>query len=183
MKKGIIIVVIVAMFGWSLYEFVIKSDDSAEVTETEKEEDDDVTVGLEQGNKAPDFELDTLDDEEIQLSDYRGEKVMLNFWASWCGPCRAEMPDMQKLHDEEDIKILAVNLTETESSDENVPNFMDELDLSFTVPLDENNEVADLYQIQPVPTSYMIDSDGLIQNEALGALNYEQMVQEFEKID
>lgn len=181
MKKAIVIVVVVAMFGWSLYEFVFSSDNTAEVED--EADDDDVTVGIEKGNKAPDFELDTVDDEEIQLSDYLGEPVMLNFWASWCGPCRSEMPDMQKLHEKEDIKILAVNLTETESSEKNVPDFMDELDLSFTVPLDEDNDVASLYQIQPVPTSFMIDSDGIIQNTAFGALNYEQMVQGFEAMD
>lgn len=183
MKKAIIIVVILGMFGWAMYDFVIKPDGSDVVEQNEDRGDDEVKVGLEQGNKAPDFELETLDGDEVKLSDYEGERVMVNFWASWCGPCRAEMPDMQKLHENEDIKILAVNLTDTESSEKNVPNFADDLGLTFSILLDQDNEVAGLYQIQPVPTSYMIDSDGIIQNKALGALNYEQMLQQFEKMN
>src|SRR5699024_11784063 len=58
------------------------------------------------------FKLQTIDGEQVKLSDYRGEKVILNFWATWCPPCRAEMPDMQKFHADHDATILAVNLTE-----------------------------------------------------------------------
>lgn len=182
MKKAIIIVVVLGMFGWAIYDFVIKSDDS-DVADQEETENDDVTVGLEKGNQAPDFELSTLEGDEVKLSDYRGERVMLNFWASWCGPCRSEMPDMQKLHENEDIKILAVNLSDTESSEKNVPKFVDDLGLTFTIPLDEESKVAGLYQIQPVPTSYMIDSNGIVHNKAMGALNYDQMLQQYEQMD
>src|SRR5699024_7889902 len=101
MKKAIIIVVILGMFGWAIYDFVIKSDDDAELKVEADDEDSEVQVGLEKGNRAPDFELTTMDGEKVKLSDYRGERVMLNFWASWCGPCRTEMPDMQKLYENE----------------------------------------------------------------------------------
>ncbi len=139
-------------------------------------------VGLEKGNLAPDFELTTLDDETVKLSDFRGERVMLNFWASWCGPCRAEMPDMQQFYEDKDVIILAVNLTDTETEMSDVTNFVDEYSLTFPILLDEETEVADLYRIQPIPTSYLIDSNGIIHNVAFGALNYELMVKEFEQM-
>ena len=181
MKKAIIIVVILGMFGWAIYDFVIKSDD-AEIKHADNDNSD-IKVGLEKGNRAPDFELTTMDGDDVKLSDYRGERVMLNFWASWCGPCRSEMPDMQKLYEKEDIIILAVNLADTESSPKNAINFVDQFGLTFPILLDEKSEVAALYQIQPIPTSYMIDSNGIIHNKALGALNYEQMLQQYKQMD
>ncbi len=108
---------------------------------------------------------------------------MLNFWASWCGPCRAEMPDMEKLHNNEDVAVLAVNLASTEKNSSDITDFVEEFELTFDVLLDETNEVATLYAIKPIPTSYLIDEDGIIQNMAQGALNYEMMIQGFEMMD
>lgn len=92
------------------------------------------------------------------------------------------MPDMQKFHENKDIVILAVNLLKTESSKENVANFIEDFKITFPVLLDTETKVGNLYRIQPIPTSYMIDSDGRIQYKAFGALNYELMVQEFGKM-
>ncbi|WP_343033610.1 TlpA disulfide reductase family protein [Virgibacillus ihumii] len=68
----------------------------------------------------PGFQLETLEGEKVKLSDFRGNPVMLNFWATWCPPCRAEIPDMEKLHQNKDITILAVNLTKSEANIQNV---------------------------------------------------------------
>lgn len=194
MKKGIIIALVVGMFVWAVYDLVIQSDDANSAGETtdasnhsQSEEDitvnGDKVVGLNRGNIAPDFELKTLKGETVRLSDFRGEKVMLNFWATWCPPCRAEMPDMQRFYEDTDIVILAVNLTETKTERENVDTFVDEFGLTFPILLDENLDAATLYRIQPIPTSYLINSDGTIHNMAFGALNYELMVQEFQKMN
>lgn len=182
MKKAILIVVIVALFGWAVYDFVIS--DSKEATEnTAQSPEGDAEVGLEKGNIAPDFELQTLEGETVKLSDYRGEKVMLNFWATWCPPCRAEMPDMQKFHENTDVVILAVDLLETENDIDSVTNFIEELGLTFRILLDEDSSVANTYNIQPIPTTYMIDSAGIINTVSFGALNYDLMIQEYEKMD
>ena len=209
MKKTILTVIVLGMLGYAVYDFIISSDssDSAEtaeeveeteavdgdtstlpeeVEEEQPEADEDNSpsdeVGLDKGQIAPDFELETLDGETVKLSDYRGKRVMLNFWATWCPPCRAEMPDMQRFHEDKDVVILAVNLRETESSTEKVKNFLEERDLTFPVLLDESTVVANQYQIQPIPSSFLIDSSGRIHNKAFGALNYDLMVQEFEKM-
>ena len=131
---------------------------------------------------APDFELETLDGEKKKLSDLRGERVMVNFWATWCPPCRAEIPDLQKFHENEDITILAVNLTETEQDMDKVEEFVDDFGMTFPILLDTETEVADTYKIQPIPSSFMVDSTGRIQFVALGAMHYDMMVAEFNKM-
>lgn len=108
---------------------------------------------------------------------------MLNFWATWCPPCRAEMPDMEKFHQDTDVEILAVNLTETEPHPNQVQQFADEYGLTFPILLDEKVEVATIYAIQPVPTSFMIDSEGIIQFKSIGPLTYDQMVQVSKDMD
>lgn len=209
MKRAAIILMFVLMFGWAIYEFVSNTNQSAEESDEVKQEtmsqddgdsnsstteenngdeQEDIEVvdeeeGLDVGNVAPDVLLTTLEGEEVYLSDYRGKRVMLNFWGTWCPPCRAEMPDMEKFHQDTEIEIIAVNLIETESNVDQVHDFIGDYGLTFTVLLDEGNEAATTYQIQPIPTSYLINSDGTIHNKAFGALNYELMVQEFEKMN
>ncbi|MFA1822883.1 TlpA family protein disulfide reductase [Virgibacillus oceani] len=141
-----------------------------------------VVEGTDVGNMAPDFGLETLDGEEVHLSDYQGERILLNFWATWCGPCREEMPDIQRLFEDKNVTVLGVNLTYSEGSIETVTDFVSQYKLEFPVLLDENSSVSQLYRIQPIPTTYMIDSNGKIQYKAFGAMDYEWMVQELEKI-
>ncbi|WP_060209982.1 peroxiredoxin family protein [Sporosarcina koreensis] len=188
MKKAILILLVVGMLGWSVYEFVISSEGGIKTSEYENgnigeksvESDE---VGIRKGQLAPDFELKTLDGKTIKLSDYKGQRVMLNFWATWCPPCRAEMPDMQKFQEKKDVQILAVNLSETESNPESVQNFVDELGLTLTIPLDADSAVSNEYQVMAYPTTYMIDSNGRIQFIMLGAMNYDFMVQQFEMME
>jgi peroxiredoxin len=195
MKKTIITVVLLAMFGYAVFDLAKDEEnpiskintkeimkDKENNTTTGKGNPADGVVGLEVGNVAPDFQLQTLAGETVKLSDYKGQRVMLNFWATWCPPCRAEMPDMEKFYQKKGVAILAVNLTETEATMQDIHDFVDEFGLTFPILLDKKIEVATTYQIGPIPTSYMIDSDGIIRYKTLGALNYEMMVAEFEKM-
>lgn len=141
-------------------------------------------VGIEIGDHAPDFETVTMDDgETVRLSDFKGEKILLNFWATWCPPCREEMPDMQQFYEEQDVVVLAVNLTDTEMNEKSVDAFIEEFSFTFPVLMDEEADIARLYRINPIPTSYMIDSNGVIQHKAVGAMDYETMVEQLEKMD
>lgn len=162
--------------SWATYDFVLSKQ------EGEGQIEIDAVVGLKQGNLAPDFELSTLNNEIVKLSDFKGKPVMLNFWATWCPPCRAEMPDFQKLYDDHDVHVLAINLFITEDDVGNVERFVDQFELTFPVVLDESGEVAKMYKIQPIPTSYIIDEHGLVQNKVIGALNYELMTQFLAKL-
>lgn len=199
MKKIVIASVLLLMFGYSVYEFlgpfgeertskeafdvVEDQGEIGEETEGAVDNSDAPLVGTSVGNLAPDFTLTTATGDTVNLSDYRGTKVMLNFWGTWCPPCRAEMPDMEKFYQEHDVEILAVNLTPTESAVSDVIDFIDDFGLSFKVLLDEELSVSSQYGIQPVPTSFMIDSYGIVQYVALGAVNYEQMVQAHRSMD
>ncbi len=191
MKRIILIVAVVAMFGWALYDFVLSSDkaedknkdDNDVVEETGGEDDDGIVVGLERGNRAPDFELETLEGETIKLSDLQGKPVFLNFFTSWCPPCRAEAPDMQKFHEESDVQVLAVNMYEREHNTDDVPKFIEEFGLTLPMVIDETLDVTYRYGVQVMPTTYILDSEGKIVNIAMGAMNYDQMVDVYSDID
>src|SRR5699024_2486143 len=122
-QRTMIVVVLIGMVGWAVYDFVIKSDDTAKGEDAEESEVK-VAEGLAVGKLAAGCELETLDGETVKLSEYRAERDMVNFWATWCPPWRAEIPDMQKFHEKTDIQILAINLTDTESDQEKVPTFV-----------------------------------------------------------
>lgn len=133
-------------------------------------------VGTEVGMQAPDFTLTNMNGEEVSLSDYQGQKVFLNFWASWCPPCKKEMPDMQKLHENygDQLKILTVNIGESKSA---TANFMMQNKLNFTVLLDKNKSTAQNYLVRGIPTSYFLDENGEITEKVVGAVNYEKMLE------
>ncbi|MDT9026434.1 MULTISPECIES: peroxiredoxin family protein [Rossellomorea] len=135
--------------------------------------------GLAKGDRAPDFELTTLDDKAVKLSDYQGKKVILNFWATWCPPCKAEMPHMQSYYEEnaekENVEILAVNLTSMDDGEKAVQEFIDGYELTFPIPMDEKGEVGDEYRAFTIPTTYMIDTKGIIQHKIVGPMNEDMM--------
>ncbi|MFQ5996248.1 MAG: TlpA family protein disulfide reductase [Dehalococcoidales bacterium] len=121
------------------------------------------------GKPAPDFKLSNLEGQSVSLSDFRGRPVLLNFWASWCGPCRYEMPFIQEIHEKWSAKglvVLTVNLQEDPSL---VKEFMEDLGLSFPVLLATNQEVSLAYNLRGIPTTFFIDKDGIIQDRKVGA--------------
>ncbi|MDF2040119.1 TlpA disulfide reductase family protein [Cytobacillus oceanisediminis] len=132
-------------------------------------------TGLGIGLKAPDFELKNLQGETVKLSDYRGKKVMLNFWATWCPPCKAEMPDIQKFYTQKgnEVVILAVNI----DPQSDVAGFAEEMRVNFPILLDVNEKASKAYQIITIPTTFFIDEEGIIRNKYLSAMSLEIMNQ------
>ena len=119
-----------------------------------------------------DFELDDLSGQTVKLSSFTGKVVFLNFWATWCPPCRAEMPSMQKLHEalgSEGLEIIAVDLQEDQRS---VQRFVDEYGLTFTVLLDKTGKAGFEYGAQSIPTSYIISRDGHVLGGAVGSRDW-----------
>ena len=131
-------------------------------------------IGTEVGKKAPNFTLKNMDNNEITLRELEGQKVFINFWASWCPPCKAEMPDIEKLYQNhgEDIKIVVINLEEEKNK---VEKYLEDENLNFTVLLDKNKKVASQYLVRAIPTSYFLDENGIIIAKNLGVLSYEEM--------
>ncbi len=132
-------------------------------------------IGLAVGNRAPAFIIETLDDEALALSDLRDQVVLLNFWGTWCGPCRREMPEFQKAHEEwseRGFKILAIAYNDTEAAME---AFRDEFELSFSLALDVDGDVNETYAIQTRPSSYFIGADGVILARHFGIMTEEQL--------
>lgn len=122
--------------------------------------------------QAPDFTLTKLDGERVNLSDFFGHPVMINFWATWCPPCKAEMPIIQGLlEDSQDgFVVLAVNVGESEDV---VRGFAEENEFDFTFLPDPSNSTANTYGISGYPTSVFIDKEGLLQGFHIGELNKE----------
>lgn len=132
------------------------------------------SVGTGVGNIAPDFTLLNLEGEEVSLSDFRGKHVYLNFWATWCSFCDMEMPDLQRVYDEnDDMVVLGVNVME--KLDEVKP-YVEENGLTFPVVLDEEGMMGSLYLVRGMPTTYFIDKEGVILGSIPGMLTYDQMM-------
>ncbi len=132
-------------------------------------------VGLAEGNRAPDFQVRSLDGVDIRLSDLRGQVVLLNFWGTWCGPCRREMPEFQRAYAEwagRGFEILAIAYNDSESA---MADFRDDFALSFPLALDATGAINDAYAIQTRPSSYLLDQEGLILARHFGIMTEAQL--------
>ncbi len=134
------------------------------------------------GDKAPDFELVDLEGNKHRLSDYKGEGVFLNFWGTWCGPCKKEMPYMENQHkafEEKGVKILAVNIAE---SNLKVETFRDQYGLTFPIVIDKDKSVKEAYNIVPLPTTFFINKDGKIEKIITAEMSENEMISLMESI-
>ncbi|MGV3487430.1 MAG: thiol-disulfide oxidoreductase ResA [Tuberibacillus sp.] len=121
------------------------------------------------GEKAPDFELKTMDGQIVKLSDLKGQGILLNFWGTWCDPCKKEMPAINAAEERhlKDVKIIAVNIRETTSD---VRKFYKRYHLNFTTVLDRNGKVKDAYHIDNIPSTFLIDKNGVVVKKITGPM-------------
>lgn len=135
------------------------------------------------GDAAPAFTLEGMDGGSYSLDKFRGKPVVLNFWASWCGPCRDEAPLLTKLYGEygSKLQIVAVNLTDVDS-EKSAREFASAYGFEFPVLLDENGKAADSYRIRPIPTTFFIDAKGVIQDGVLGAMTWDELDKRAERL-
>lgn len=127
------------------------------------------------GQLAPEFALRDADGNVREIGDYRGDVVWINFWASWCGPCRRELPDIQELAVEfgdDGLVVLAVNQLE---SDDTAESFWEELGLDLPILLDSGGEVSEQYRLIGLPHNAFIDRDGVLRSNHIGFLTEGQM--------
>ncbi|WP_297528248.1 TlpA family protein disulfide reductase [Thiohalobacter sp.] len=124
---------------------------------------------------APDFELEDMDGNRHRLSDLRGKVVMLNFWATWCGPCREELPSLEALYRDlrdQGFEVLAINQWETP---DHVFSYMGQIDVFPTFPIlfDRDSRVSELYGIRGLPTTLVVDPEGRVVYRAIGGRNFD----------
>lgn len=129
---------------------------------------------LDSGTPAPEFAYPTLAGDTIALADLRGEVVLLNIWASWCGPCVREMPSMQRLYDDlgaEGLRVVAVSV-DAPGAVGDVRAFVDEYDLDFDVLLNPSGGIQNAYGVSGLPTTFLIDREGRIRRRVIGGTDW-----------
>ncbi|MEK4839087.1 redoxin domain-containing protein [Bacillus sp. FSL L8-0152] len=188
-RKLTIIVVLLCLAGYTAYEQFGNKEQAVKVKQEKSEAAMKEIIarnGIEIGKSAPDFELTKLDETNVKLSDLKGKKVILNFWATWCGPCQQEMPDMEAFYKEhkENVEILAINYTPSEKGGgaEKVSNFAKEKGITFPILLDKNIDVTTAYKVITIPTSYFIDTKGVIQDKFIGPMTQKEMEKRVAKL-
>jgi cytochrome c biogenesis protein CcmG/thiol:disulfide interchange protein DsbE len=170
MKKILVLLFFAVLLGYTMYE-----QPQARVAMAEQRP--------EVGFQAPHFSLTGLNNQTYQFSGSREKALVLNFWASWCGPCRMEAPDLRKLYlkYQNQVDFYAINVT-TNDNPEAVKAFVEQFKLPFPVPLDTKGEVADKYRINAFPTTYIIDKQGVIRQKMIGMIHPPFFEQELKKV-
>ncbi len=184
-KKNIMILVLVFVLligGASvLYSQLSKNNtpdslliqEEQNMDDTENPSDSSGTDEEQQLTKAPDFSVYDASGNKVNLSDYVGKPIVLNFWASWCGPCQSEMPDFHEKYLElgEEIHFLMVNMTGGRETPESAKEFIAEKEYTFPVFYDTDSDAAATYGVYSLPTTYFIDAEGYAIAQATGAID------------
>jgi peroxiredoxin len=146
--------------------------------------DPSIPVGPRIGNRAPDFTLQALDGSTITLSDLLGQPLVINYWATWCVPCKAELPILETLFQEyrsRGLMIVSVDAIEQDTPDK-LQSVITQIGMTFPTLLDEGNQFADAYQALFFPTSFFIDPCGVIRDVTLGDSSEEIFRQKIERL-
>lgn len=129
------------------------------------------------GKVAPDFKLPDLNDRQVRLSDFRGKVVFLNFWATWCQPCREEMPSMEVLYknfEKDGLVILAISIDRV-TTKKDIPPFVKNMNLTFPVLIDSWGQTDKRYKLMGVPETYIIDQGGILREKVIGPRDWTRL--------
>lgn len=164
--RSVILLLLIAAIGYTIYNSATA---------------DDVSL-LEVGDEAPNFSLTDLDGNQHKLSDYRGQGVFLNFWGTWCEPCKEEMPAMDSqygAYKDQGVQVLAINIAQ---SDFEVQSFSDQFKLSFPIVIDKTKDVMTAYNIRPLPTTVLVNPEGKIERVVTGEMTEQDIEGYMEEI-
>jgi cytochrome c biogenesis protein CcmG/thiol:disulfide interchange protein DsbE len=135
------------------------------------------------GFQAPSFSLDALDSDKTYGLESTNKPIVINFWASWCAPCREEAPDLVRLYDQyrDNLDVYAINLTNSDSMT-NVERFVNEFGFEFPVLLDQEGDVGKTYQVLAIPTTFFIDENGTIVHKIVGFASSSDLEMHFRRL-
>lgn len=175
----------VSRFTWMLLMLGALLLGSAWILSSREESDTGNLAGLTEapavGHLAPDFTLDSLTGDSFSLSAARGQPVVLNFWATWCPPCRVEIPHFQQASATYNGQVLIVGVDDGEPRAQVAP-FAQEMGITYPVPLDGNSEVSRRYRVSSLPTTFFIDAEGVIQHIQIGLVNGAMLAEQIERL-
>ncbi len=137
---------------------------------------------LNEGERAPDFKLRTFDGQEVNLSDFAGKPVVINFWASWCGPCRKEAEDLERTYStfkNAGVVFIGIAVQDTE---EKAREFVKEFNLTYLNGLDETGDIAETYKIYGIPKTFVVDKSGRFTFIHTGAITEKLLTRELNKV-
>jgi len=154
-KNVIFILVVALLIALLIYQFIPRTKSQIKV------------------NGGVDFRLESVDGKEYSISEFRGKKVILNFFATWCTPCRAEIPDFESFHqNNKDIVLIGVNIQEDKKT---VEEFLKSMGVSYIVLLDKEGKIATNFGIEGIPTTFLLDENGKIVAKNVGMMTYDEL--------
>ncbi|MEF3302617.1 TlpA family protein disulfide reductase [Paenibacillus sp. GYB003] len=174
MKRNVIVVLaVLVLAGFAIYQNIAWKD---LLTFAPKE------AAPKPNYLAPAFKLSSLDGNVYEVGGSREKPLLVNFWASWCGPCELEAPDLKRLYDtyKEEIDFYAVNMTESDRMD-NVKSFVRHFDFKFPVLLDSDGKVGELYRVTGIPMTFLVDKNGVIK-EGFGVLHPDELEKRIKRL-
>lgn len=190
MKKStynliVILLVAVIVIGGSMLLPGCKANGAEQTQPTETTQPVETTEATEPENLAPDFTVEDMEGNLVKLSDFRGTPVVLNFWASWCGPCKAEMPEFEEAYHAygDQVQFMMVDLVSGRSETKAMGlAVIEEAGYTFPVFFDANQEASAAYGINAIPMSIFIDANGAIVNQQVGMISAEALEENIQAI-
>ncbi|UVI28053.1 TlpA family protein disulfide reductase [Paenibacillus spongiae] len=158
----------------------------AAVYQNKGKSDEAITASTEMKPKpgfvAPTLNLPDLDDQKVPVAGKRDQLLLINFWASWCGPCELEAPDLQELSEEykADMVLLGINATSYDK-ERQAREFVEEYKFTFPILMDRDGKATDLYKITTFPTSLLVDRDGIVRERVVGVISKKEWQSKIEK--
>ena len=185
LTAGFVLFIVIAVFAYNILSKNVSPQNNVGVTQNKEEVSQNPGNGEETKIKAPDFTVLDKNGNEVKLSDQFGKPIVLNFWASWCPPCKAEMPEFNKVYKNTggDITFVMVDLMDGQrETKEKGAQFVKEQGFSFPVYFDTKQDAAGKYGIESIPTTIFLDKDGYIVTGAEGAIDAEALQKEIDLI-
>lgn len=180
--KGIVFLLAGLLIGAILaYTVLISGGVAGRETSSEPVDIDGPRLPAAVGSAAPDFTLPNLEGESVSLSSLRGKPVVINFWATWCAPCKEEMPLLEKTAQQLGDQVVILGVDYAEGKDV-VQSFVSELGLTFPILLDSDGAVADRYFVRNYPSTFFVDAEGVVRAQRVGLLDEDLLEKYLETI-